>query len=101
KQLKFNGKPATAFNEHDEYKLYTDLWHSKGERKHRILQGIQEPLGLKHRIGAKKAAIGGELENVTDEQKAIAKAYSNIFYIPLDDELFNDVSPFCPYFIND
>ena len=33
-QLKFNG------NEHDEYKLYTDLWLTKAERKSRILQGI-------------------------------------------------------------
>ena len=33
KQLKFNGKQATAINEHDEYKLYTDLWLSKAERK--------------------------------------------------------------------
>jgi len=101
RQLKFNGKPATVINEHDEYKLYTDLWLTKAERKHRILQGIQESLGLKHRIGAKKAAAGGDLENVTDEQKAIAKAYGNTFYIPLDDELFVDVSPFSPYFIND
>ena len=101
KHLKFNGKPATSINEFDEYKLYTDLCLSKGERKHRILQGIQESLGLKHRIGAKKAAAGGDLENVTDEQKAISKAYSNTFYIPLDDELFNDASPFCPFHISD
>ena len=101
KQLKFNGKPATVINEHDEYKLYSDLWLTKAERKHRILQGIQESLGLKHQIGAKKAAVGGDLENVTDEQKAISKAYRNTFYIPLDDELFVDVSPFSPYFIND
>ena len=101
KQLKFNGKPTTVVNEHDEYKLYADLWLTKAERKSRILQGIQESLGLKHRIGAKKAAAGGDLENVTDEQKAIAKAYGNTFYIPLDDELFVDVTPFCPYLIND
>ena len=101
KHLKFNGKSATSINEHDEYKLYTDLWLSKGERKHRFLQGIQESLGLKHRVGAKKAAVGGDLENVIDEQKAITKAYANTFYIPFDDELFNDVSPFCPYHIND
>ena len=101
KHLKFNGKPATVINEFDEYKLYTDLWLSKGDRKHRILHGIQETVGLKHRIGAKKAAAGGDLENVTEEQKAIAKAYGNTFYIPLDDELFNDVSPFCPYSISD
>ena len=101
KQLKFNGKPATVISEHDEYKLYTDLWLTKAERKNHILQGIQESLGLKHRIGGKKAAAGGDLENVTDEQRAISKAYGNTFYIPLDDELFVDVSPFCPYFIND
>ncbi|WP_171480035.1 hypothetical protein, partial [Acinetobacter baumannii] len=49
----------------------------------------------------KKAAAGGELENVTNEQKAISKAYGNTFYIPFDDEVFNDVSPFCPNSIND
>ena len=26
---------------------------------------------------------------------------ANTFYILFDDELFNDVSPFCPYHIND
>ena len=36
KNLKFNGKSATSINEYDEYKLYTDLWLSKGERKQRI-----------------------------------------------------------------
>ena len=41
------------------------------------------------------------MENVTDEQKAISKAYANTLYIPFDDELFNDLSPFCPYHIND
>ena len=101
KQLKFNGKRATVINEHDEYKLYADLWLSEEERKKKVLQGIQEPLGLKHRIGAKKDKDGAALTGVTDQQKAIATAYSNTFYIPLDDELFTDVSPFCPYFIND
>ena len=46
RHLKFNGKPATVVNEHDEYKLYTDLWLTKAERNRRILQGIQETLGL-------------------------------------------------------
>jgi hypothetical protein len=101
KQLKFNGKPATVINEHDEYKLYTDLWLTNGERKGRILQGIQESLGLKYRLGAKKDAAGAALTGVSNEQKAIATAYSNTFYIPIDDELFSDVSPFCPYFISD
>ena len=107
KHLKFNGKPATVINESDEYKLYTDLWLSKGERKERILQGIQDITGLKHRLGAKKATTSGgsttygALTGVTDEQKAITAAYSNTFYVPLDDELFQDVAPFCPYFIND
>jgi len=101
KQLKFNGKPATVINEHDEYKLYCDLWLTKAGREERILQGIQDDLGLKHRLGAKKDAVGAALTNVTSEQKAIATAYDNTFVIPIDDELFNDVSPFCPYFIND
>lgn len=101
KQLKFNGKPATAINEHDEYKLYSDLWLTKGERKGKILQGIQENLGLKHRLGAKKDSAGAALTGVTDEQKAITTAYGNTFYIPIDDELLCDVSPFCPYFIHD
>ena len=101
KQLKFNGKSATLISEHDEYKLYTDLWLTKAERKNRILQGIQESLGLKHRLEAKKAAAGGDLENVTDEQKAITKAYGNTFYTLVDDELFVDLAPFISSLIND
>ena len=100
RQLKFNGKATTTVKEHDEYKLYTDLWLIKAERKSRILQGIQESLGLKHRIGAKKAAAGGDLENVTEEQKAITKAYGNTFYIPVGDELFVDVAPFILFFLS-
>ena len=101
KHLKINGRSATIINDHGECKLYTDLWYTKAEWKHRILLGIQEPLELNHRIDAKKTAQGADVENVTDEQKAITKTYSNTFYISLDDEQFNNVSPFCPYFIKD
>lgn len=101
KQIRFNGKRATIINEHNEYKLYTDLWLTKAQRKDRILQGIQEPLGLKHRIGAKKDKNGAALTGVTNEQRALAAAYGSTFYIHLDDELFTDISPFCPYYISD
>ena len=107
KHLKFNGKPATTIREYGDYKLYTDLWLTKGERKNRILQGIQDITGLKHRLGSKKATTSGgsttyaALTNATDEHKAITTAYGNTFYIPFDDELFHDIAPFCPYFLND
>ena len=101
KELTFNGKRATLINEHDEYKLYCDTWLSRGQRKDRILQGIQDPDGLKCRIGAKKDAQGTDLTGLTDDDKALKTAYGDLFQIPLEDELFTDVAPFCPYFIND
>ena len=44
KQLKFNGKPATVVNEHDEYKLYSDLWLTKGEKKVKSCKGFKSLL---------------------------------------------------------
>lgn len=101
KELLFNGKRAMEYVEYGEYKLYRDLWLTKGERKERILQGIQDVTSLKYRIGAKKDAAGAALTGVSDNAKAIKTVYENLFYIPLDDELFTDVTPFSPIGLND
>ena len=103
KELTFNGKRATIINEFDQFKIYSDLWLSKGERKARILQGIQSENGLKYRIGSKTKNSSNQLVevNVDDDEKALKVAYGSTFKIPLDDELFTEVAPFCPYFIND
>ena len=45
KHLKFKGKSATSINEYDEYKLYTNLWLSKRERKHRICREFKSLSG--------------------------------------------------------
>ena len=103
KELTFNGKRATVINEYDEFKIYSDLWLSKGERKDRVKQGIQSENGLKYRIGSKTKNSSNQLVDVdvNDEEKALKIAYGSTFKIPLDDELFTEVAPFCPYFIND
>ncbi|MCE2507404.1 MAG: hypothetical protein J4F36_13260 [Nitrosopumilaceae archaeon] len=101
KTLNFNGKRAIVNNNYDEYKIYCDLWLSKAERRSRILQGIQDEKGLKYRLDAKKDAAGTALTGLTDEDKALKVAYNATFYIPVEDELFNDVCPFYPYCVND
>lgn len=99
KEVKFNGRPATETNGYGEFKLYSDLWLPEHDRKERVMQGIQDENALKHRVGAKKDAAGAALTGVSDGEKALALAYSNIFYIPLDDELFNDIAPFAPFYL--
>ena len=74
--------------------MYNDCWLYKDVRKEMILQGVQEELGLKFRIDAKKAPAGGDLENVKDEHKDLKLAYENTFKISLHDKLFTDNSPF-------
>ena len=101
KDILFNGKRSKSEVSIDEYNMYKDCWLHEDERKKMFLQGIQDELGLKYRIDAKKAAAGGELENVTDKHKALKLAYGNTFKISLDDELFTDNAGFYPYALND
>jgi len=96
KELYFNGEKAIDVVRCSDFYLYKDLWLRKKERDERILQGIQDELGLKYRIDAKKTPAGGELDNVTEGHKALKKAYGNTFIIPLDDELFKDNGPLFP-----
>ena len=89
KELTFNGKRATIINEYDEFKIYSDFWLSKGERKNRILQGIQSQNSLNYRIGSKTKNSSNQLVEVDtdDAEKALKVAYNNTFKIPLDDYL--------------
>lgn len=100
KELKFSGAKSTSATNYDEFKIYSDLWLEEKERREKILQGIQDELGLKYRIDAKKDSTGTALANVTAKHKAIKEAYENTFVIPLDEELFDDQAPFYRYALN-
>ena len=39
KKIKFNGRKAIDIDEYDEFKIYSDLWLSKGERKTKFNRG--------------------------------------------------------------
>ena len=55
KDILFNGKRSKTEVSIDEYNLYKDCWLHEDVRKEMILQGVQDELGLKYRIDAKKA----------------------------------------------
>ena len=48
-------KEIDTINNSDIYDTYKDLYLSEKEREEKLLQGIQSAIGLKARVGAKKA----------------------------------------------
>ena len=85
--VKLEGREVLTLNEADIFLLYSDLWLTQTRRKDSAYQGIQSPDALKHRIDA------GD-KNDNKKYQAIATAYGNRFYIPLDFELLNTHLPF-------
>ena len=68
----------------DVYRCYNDLWKTAQERKNVQYQGIDEP---DNRNTARIRVSAGNKDTSIAVDKAIADAYSNRFYIPLDFDL--------------
>lgn len=85
--IKISGNEVMSIDDSDMFHCYTDLWKSPSERINMAYQGVGKPNMIKHRVGA-----GDATSNDGDE--AVALAYGNRFFIPLDFELLETDMPF-------
>ncbi|MCU7809097.1 MAG: hypothetical protein KZQ73_14700 [Candidatus Thiodiazotropha sp. (ex Semelilucina semeliformis)] len=89
--VKISGNEVLSIDDSDVYHCYMDLWKTAQERENDQYQGIDTSDNrntTRLRVGAenKDASVAAD--------KAIADAYSNRFYIPLDFELLESHMPF-------
>ena len=89
--IKISGNEVMSIDDSDLYYIYTDLWRSWTDRASADYQGIDTSLDrntTKLRVGAADGNDG------VPEDNAIANAYENRFYIPLDFELLESHMPY-------
>ena len=80
-----------SLDDSDVYHCYNDLWKTAQERENNQYQGIDESdkrntTRIRVNAGNKDASVAAD--------NAIADAYSNRFYIPLDFDLLETHMPF-------
>lgn len=88
--IKISGNEVMSIDDSDVFGCYADLWKTENERANLQYQGIDTTKDrnvTKNRLGA------GDKANKAKEV-AVAKAYGNRFYIPLDFELLESHMPF-------
>ena len=88
--IKISGNEMMSIDDSDVYYCYQDLWKTARERENAQYQGIDTTTNrnaTKLRVGA------GDASNVAVDQ-AIANAYGNRFFVPLDFELLESHMPF-------
>lgn len=89
--IKISGNEVLSIDDSDVYHCYRDLWRTASERKNGQYQGIdtsENQNTTRIRINA-----GNKDESVLAD-KAVADAFGNRFYIPLDFELLESHMPF-------
>ena len=86
KNLKLVNKAIELIDNADILDTYIDLYLTKENRKHRILQGIQSSDALKARLGSTKA--DSTALSLSASETAIKKTYGKRFSIPLDLQFF-------------
>ena len=87
--IRISGHEVLSVDDVDIYNCYNDLWRSPGERHNMVYQGIDESTDrnvTKLRVGA------GDRASISRD-KAVADAYQNRFYIPLDFEMLEAQAP--------
>ena len=88
KSFALGGKDVETLDTAGEYNIHADLYMDKHDNKNALLQGIQDPDGLRAQIGSKTS----DGTAFAAEQKALAATLSNRFTIPLDFEVLNVVT---------
>ena len=92
--VKFEGKEILCIDNSDIFACYRDLWKTKSEKKNAVHQGIIFTDGdltlncMKLRINA------GDKSTTPAKDNAIAEAYGDKFFIPLDFEMLESVIPY-------
>ena len=86
--IKISGNEIMSIDDSDVYHCYTDLWRTANERQNLFYQGIGNRNATKLRMGA------GDGDPTVKQDKALADAFGNRFFIPLDFELLESHMPF-------
>lgn len=89
--IKISGNEVMSIDDSDMYHCYQDLWMTPPQRANAQYQGIDQSENrnvTRIRIGA------GNKDETDTEDAAIAVAFKNRFYIPLDFELLETHTPF-------
>ena len=89
--IKISGNEVMSIDDSDVYHCYNDLWKTAPERKNDQYQGIDTSANrnttrIRIDVGDKDEAVAAD--------KAIADAFGNRFYIPIDFELLESHMPF-------
>ena len=95
--IRISGNEIMSIDDADVFYCYQDLWKTARERANAQYQGIDTSTArtvTKLRVGA------GAGVNVTADL-AIAAAYGNRFYVPLDFEMLESHAPFCQSSLGD
>lgn len=88
--IKISGNEVMSIDDSDIYGCYLDLWKTEQQRANAQYQGIDT---TKDRNATKWRVEAGDKANKAKDA-AIAKAYGNRFYIPLDFELLESHMPY-------
>ena len=83
--IKISGNEVMSVDESDVFNCYGDLWKTALERKNDQYQGIDTS---GNRNATRIRIDAGNKDETVAADKAIADAFGNRFYIPLDFELF-------------
>ena len=93
--IKLEGQEILSIDDSDIYFIYCDLWLTENQRSDLVYQGIQSEDINKLRIDA------GDKNTGKKKNVAVAGAFKNRFYIPLDFELLSTHMPYCQSALND
>ena len=96
--IKISGNEVMSVDDSDVFNCYGDLWKTASERKNDQYQGI-DTSGNRNTTRIRMDARNKD-EAVTAD-KAIANAFCNRFYIPLDFELLESHMPFYQSMLGD
>ena len=91
--VKFEGNEIMRIDNYDTFVCYRDLWKTKSEKRNAVRQGIISTDGCTE--NCIKLRINAGNKDATDGQdKAIADAYRNKFFISLDFEMLDSAAPY-------
>ena len=89
--IKISGNEVVSVDNSDAFNCYGDLWKTALERKNDQYQGIDTS---GNRNATRIRIDAGNKDETVAADKAIADAFGNRFYIPLDFELLEGHMPF-------
>ena len=89
--IKISGNEVMSVDDSDVFNCYGDLWKTALERKNDQYQGIDTS---DNRNATRIRIDAGNKDETVAADKAIADAFGNRFYIPLDFELLEGHMPF-------